>query len=476
MKREINITNIGAGSLYTPDFALMLIENREKLNIKEWRMMDIDPERLHAVANFSQRILDEAGMGIQIKATTDLTESVRDADYIFTTIRVGGADARILDETIPIKYGLIGQETTAPGGLAMGLRNIPAIVDIANKVTQYAHPNAWLINLSNPSGMLTEAVYRFTDCKAIGLCNWPRSFWTRMMEAYGVERNDVFLELVGLNHLFWARVFINGRDVNNKAGEKFKQIFAMKYGDDLVNSKFTMPPDVSDFVTDWPLIVQYCRYYYLTDEMVKEQDKPFDDKSKKMLDRMRGELPEEILNRFDFSRIKTRADFVKDVDDVATELYEEYNKDGMRLVQGTRGGEGYGAAGLDIVLAMENNLNEVQGIDYPNLGSVPGLPSEVVVEHSCLINAAGVYPLSMPALKPHMHAWVNAAKQYEISACEAAMEGNYRKALEALMANPLIHDFNKARDCLNELLVAHKEFLPNFTEAIKKIEKGERPY
>lgn len=474
--KDITITNIGAGSIYTPDFALMLIENRDQLSVKEWRMMDINPKRLHAVANFSQHILDDAGMGIKIKTTTDLVEAVQDADYIFTTIRVGEAKARILDESIPIKYGLIGQETTAPGGLAMGLRNIPVMVDIAQKVVQYARPNAWLINLSNPSGMLTEAIYRFTNCRAIGLCNWPRTFWTRMMEAYNVERNDVFLELVGLNHLFWARVFIHGQDVNDEAGEQFKRMFTMKYGEDLVNSKFTLPADVSAMVNDWPLIVQYCRYYYLTDEMIKDQNSDLDYKSKKMVERLNGNIPQAILDRIDFSKIKTRADFVKYIDDIAIELYEEYNEDGLRLVQGTRGGEGYGAAGLDVILAIENNLNEVQGIDFPNLGSIPELPRDIVVEHSCLINAAGVHPLSLPALEPHMHAWVNAVKQYEILACEAAMEGNYRKALEALMANPLIHDFNKAKTCLNELLIGHKEYFPNFKDAIQKIEEGTRPY
>ena len=474
--KQISLTNIGAGSLYTPDFALMLIEKRDQLRIKEWRMMDINDARLNVVVTFTQRLLDDAKMGIKIVATTDLDEAVREADYIFATIRVGGAQARVLDESIPIDHGMIGQETTAPGGLAMGLRNIPAIINIAEKIEAHAHPGAWLINLSNPSGMLTEAIYRYTKCQAIGLCNWPRTFWTRLMESYGVERKDVFLELVGLNHLFWAKAYIKGENVNHEAGRLFKESFARKYGDDLVNSKFTMPDDVADMIDTWPLIVPYCRYYYLTDEILKEQKSDFDYKSKIMIDRLQGDIPQIILDKIDFSHIKTRADFVKTIDQITLDLYAELNNEGWRLVQGTRGGEGYGAAGLDVVLAMENNLNEIQAIDFPNLGSIPDLPRDVVVEHSCLINSAGVYPLSMPALKPHMHAWVNAAKQYEILACEAAIEGNYRKALEALVANPLIRDFNKAKAVLNDLLVGHKDYLPNFKEVISKIEQGKRPY
>lgn len=474
--KPISITNIGAGSLYTPDFALMLIEKRDQLLIGEWRMMDPDAERLKSVVNFTQRILDDASMGLKIISTTDLVEAVKNADYIFSTIRVGGARSRILDESIPLKYGLIGQETTAPGGMAMGLRTIPEIVKIAQAVVDHANTGAWLINLSNPSGMLTEAIYRYTNCRAVGLCNWPRSFWTRMMEAYKVERNDVFLELAGLNHLFWAKAYIKGRDVNDEAGRKFKEVFSEKYGEELVNAKFAMPKEIMELNEDWSLAVPYLRYYYLTEQALEEQKSDVDYKSQKMVENMRGEISGEILDRIDFSRIKTRADFVERVDEITQELYSELNSEGLKLVQGTRGGEGYGAAGLDIVMAMENNQNEVHAVDFPNLGSIPDFPREIVMEHSCLINAAGIFPISMPPLKPHMHSLVNAVKQYEILTCEAAMEGDYRKALEALVANPLIRDFDKAKSCLDELLIGHKEYLPNFNTALRKIEAGTPAY
>ncbi len=474
--KPISITNIGAGSLYTPDFALMLIEKRDQLLVGEWRMMDPDAERLKAVVDFTQRILDDASMGIKISSTTELVGAVKDADYVFSTIRVGGARSRILDESIPLKYGLIGQETTAPGGMAMGLRTIPEIVKIAQAVVDHANAGAWLINLSNPSGMLTEAIYRYTHCRAVGLCNWPRSFWTRMMEAYNVERNDVFLELAGLNHLFWAKAYVKGKGVNDEAARKFKEVFSEKYGEELVNAKFAMPQEVTDLNEDWSLAVPYLRHYYLTEETLEEQNSDVDYKSQKMVENMRGDIPGEILDKIDFSKIKTRADFVERVDEITQDLYSELNSDGLKLVQGTRGGEGYGAAGLDIVLAIENNLNEVQAVDFPNLGSIPDFPREIVMEHSCLINAAGIYPLSMPALKPHMHALVNAVKQYEILTCEAAMEGDYRKALEALVANPLIRNFYKAKACLDELLIGHKAYLPNFGDAIRKIEAGIQPY
>jgi 6-phospho-beta-glucosidase len=473
--KKLKITNIGAGSLYTPDFALMLIDQREKLNIEEWRLMDIDSKRLSIVADYVRMLFKKVELDIRLTTTTDLEEAVKDVDYVITTIRPGGTHGRILDETVPLEFGLIGQETTPPGGLAMGLRNIPDIVEIAEQTERHAKPSAWLINLTNPAGMLTEAIYRYTNCKAVGLCNWPRSFWTKVAAAYGVERDDVFLQLVGLNHLNWARAFVKGVDVSEEVGEKFSQEMAKFYGPEIVKAKFMLPKDIRDLV-GWPLIVQYCRYYYCLDEMLEDQKASTNTRSKLMINNLKGKIPDEVIERINIENVKTRAEFVELIEELTLELYEEKNTTGYDLISLTRGGEGYGAAGLEIIIAIEHNLNQVQVVDFPNLGSIPDLPNDVVVEHSCLINGAGIHPISMPGLRPHMQALVNSVKQYEILACEAAMEGDYRKALEALLAHPNFNDFDKSKAVLDALLLAHRDSLPNFNDAITKIEQGVRPY
>lgn len=471
----MKIASIGAGSLYTPDFAQMLIELRDRLKVDEWFLMDIDEDRLEAVSGFTQMLLEESGVNLRVHTTLQLAEAVKDADYVIATIRVGRTRGRVLDESIPRRYGFIGQETTPPGGLAMDLRNIPAIVEIAEKTETLAKPGAWLINLSNPAGMLTEAVYRYTRCRAVGLCNWPRAFWTRISEAYGVGRDDVFLQLVGLNHLNWARAFVRGRDVSADVTKRFEGAMATKYGEEIVKRKFSFPQDLVDAV-GWPLIVQYNHYYYMMDEALEDQKNATDTRSRMMVENLKGRLPQSTLAKIDLTGVHTRAEFVELIDRIAIELYSQKRRDALDLISFTRGGEGYGAAALEVILAMENNLNQVQALDYPNLGSIPNLPSDIVVEHTCLVNAAGVFPLSMPALEPHMHALVNSAKQYEILACEAAMQGDYRKALQALIANPLINDVPRGRKALDELLVSHKEYLPRFGTAIAAIEKGIRPY
>ena len=471
----MKITSIGAGSLYTPDFALMLIELRDQLNVEYWTLMDIDPDRLEAVSGFTRMILDEADLHIDVNTTLDLAEAVKDTDYVIATIRAGKAHGRVLDEDIPRKYGYLGQETTAPGGFALGLRNIPPIVEIARRTAELARPGAWLINLSNPAGMLTEAVYRFTKCRALGLCNWPRTFWTKIAEAYGVERNDVFLQMVGLNHLNWAKAFVRGRDVGKEVTGKFAEAMAKQYGEEIVRNKFTFPQDIVDLV-NWPLFVQYNHYYYMMDEAIEDQKNTTDTRSQMMVKNLEGQLPQYILDRIDLTGIRTRAEFVELIDGIVIEMYRHKDRNGLALISGTRGGEGYGAAALEVILAMEKNSNQLQVVDYPNLGSIPGLPNDIIVEHTCLISGAGVFPITMPALEPHMHALVNAVKQYEILASEAAMEGDYRKALEALIANPLFNDLPRARKVLDDLLLAHKEYLPNFRSAIDMLESGIRAY
>jgi len=474
MKANLKLVSIGAGSSYTPDFAEMIIAHRGELPMKEWVLMDIDEYRLNAVGNFSKKILQDAGVEIKVRLTTDLIDAVTDADYVISTIRVGGAHARVLDETIPPKYGLVEQETIAPGGLAMGLRNVPATVEIARTIEKYAKPEAWLINLANPGGMLTEAVYRYTNCKAVGLCNWPSMAWKMAAEAFEVERDDVFLQFVGLNHLNWAKIFVKGKDVSEQAKILLPQKLGEQMGMSGAISKFFLPRDLIDAI-GWPFAVLYCRYYYMMDEMLAGGE-AYDEMNKTMIDMVSKQLPEDVLAEVDLSKLHTRAEFVELIDKITIELYRKQDMNGFRLVQGTRGGAGYGAAGLDVMRAMVNNMNQVQIVDYPNSGSIADIPRDCVVQIPCLINAAGVWPLAMGEMERHMHALVNAAKQYEILPIEAAMEGDYRKALEALFASPLENSFKNSKAVLDELLLAHEDYLPNFKTAIAKIKNSERPY
>jgi len=469
----LKIATIGAGSSYTPDFAEMMIALKEQIPVSDWFLMDIDQERLDIVGNFTKAIIDDAKLPVNVVLTTDLVEAVKDADFVITTMRVGVARGRVLDESIPTKHGLIGQETTAPGGLAMGLRNVPVIVNVAKMIEEHAKPEAWLINLANPGGMLTEAVNRETNCKVAGLCNWPSMMWKMLAKAYGISRDRVFMKFVGINHLNWGQPYVDGKPVGSEGREKLFKVLAQEMGGGAAFSKMFLPNDISDF-SGWPLSPPYNRYYYMLDDVNFIKPDYFSSAWEQQKKRLLAEtkISPEVLDQVDFSKITYRAEMVEVLDGITMELYREKDMNGFRLVQGTRGGGGYGAAGFDVINAIYNNLNDVQIVDTPNKGSIEGIPHDWVVQIPCLINGVGIFPVAMGEIPHHMQAFLQAAKRYELLAVDAAMNGDYKIALEALITNPLIMSFNKAKAALDELLIAHKENLPNFAGVIELLEKG----
>jgi 6-phospho-beta-glucosidase len=475
--KKIKIGMIGAGSTFTPQFAELLMHRREQLCIGEWVMEDVNAERLHIVADFTRKLIEEGGGDIKIRETTSIREAVTDADFVFTVFRVGGVQARLLDEMIPLKYGLIGQETTAPGGLAMGLRNVPLIVEVARAIEMYADPHTWLINLANPGGMLTEAVYQNTHCKTVGLCNWPNIAYSSVAEAYGVTRQDVFLRFVGLNHLNWAEIFVKGKKVGFEIKDKL--LNAPSDSAKMCRAMLDMmSDDLLEFI-GWPYMVFYDQYYYNYDSVVEAEMKRGDSYYKDFLkytkSGMEKYLPEDLSKKID--QAKSRAEQIILQEQFILDAFKNFDRKGYEFMKQARGGgHGYAEAGIDVMDAIWNDLNNVQIVDYPNMGTVDDFPRNAVVQQPCLINGAGVWPISMGEIPHHMLSFMQAAKHYETLAVSGALTGSYKDALEALVASPFMNSFVKSKAVLDDLLVAHKAYLPNFSKAIADIEAGKRPY
>ncbi|MCR0567350.1 hypothetical protein MKC54_01275 [[Clostridium] innocuum] len=220
-ENKMVLANIGSGSSYLPDIAEMLIERKDIIKVGEWRLMDIDEYRLNCTGKYVINMFKDAGIDTKITLTQNLDEAVRNADYVMTTIRPGMSDGRSMDERIPFKHGLIGQETTAPGGMIMGFKTIPAMLEIAHAMERVAKQNAYLINLANPSGMIGEALEKYSKIKYACLCNGPTVIRNAMKEIYGAENpDDVFVQVTGLNHLIWCKVFFKGADVTDDAFKK----------------------------------------------------------------------------------------------------------------------------------------------------------------------------------------------------------------------------------------------------------------
>ena len=470
MKKMI-LANIGSGSSYLPDIAEMLIERRDTMQVAEWRLMDIDEYRLNCTGKYVEKMFQDAGMTTKITLTLDLNEAVKDCDFVITTIRPGMSDGRFLDETIPFKYGLIGQETTAPGGMIMGLKTIPAMLEIANAIENHAKKDCYLVNLANPSGMVAEALNRYSNVKYAGLCNGPTVIRKAMQAVYGQEDpNDVFVEVIGLNHLIWCKVYVKGEDVTDEAFEKLLDWSAENIP--ALRREF-VEPALEKFIGYIPM-GPYLEFYYDYDTNFSDLQNYSGNHWQSMLENVQKKVGD-VLDDLVMPDNATRAECVKIVEKRTFELYEKLDPRAYKLATNTRGGKGYGEAGITLINAIWNNTNEIFSPDVASMGCIQGFDPECVCTTTSLVNGFGIHPICFPKLPGHMMSKIYAAKEYEKLACEAAVTGSYHAALEALVASPLVDSYYKAKEALNVLLVAEKQWLPNFADTIAALERGEEP-
>lgn len=469
--RTIILANIGSGSSYLPDIANMLIERKNTMPVAEWRLMDIDEYRLQCTGRYVEKMLRDAGVQTHVTMTRDLEEAVKDCDFVICTIRPGKSVGRNMDETLPFKHNLIGQETTAPGGMIMGFKTIPAILEIAHAMERYAKPNCYLVNLANPSGMVSEALCRHSMIKFAGLCNGPTVVRDAMDMVFHAENpNDVFVEVIGLNHLIWCKVFYKGEDVTDDA---FKRLLDWSEINLPALRREFVDPDLQKFIGYIPM-GPYLEFYYDYPNSFADLQTYSDNHWERMISRVREKVGD-VIDDIQMPMNATRAEVVSVIEKRTFELYEKLDPRGFQLASYTRGGHGYGKAGITLMNAIWNNTNEVFSPDVVSMGTIQGLDPTCVCTTTSLVNAAGIHPMAFPKLPGHMMAKILAAKEYEKLAVEAAVTGSYHAALEALVANPLINSYYNAKASLDELLIAEKAFLPKFAVAIAALEAGETP-
>jgi 6-phospho-beta-glucosidase len=448
----------------------MIILRKEEMFVEEWRLMDVDEYRLKSTGNFVKKMFEDAKMPAKVIMTQDLKEAVAGCHFVICTIRPGLSNGRVLDETIPFNYNLIGQETTAPGGMIMGFKTIPAVLEIAGAIERFAAKRCYLINLANPSGMVSEALNRHATIKFAGLCNGPTVIRKAMRALYGAENpNDVFVQVTGLNHLIWCKVFFRGEDVTNDAFKRLLDWSAVNVPP--LRTEF-VEPDLQQFI-GWIPMGPYLRFYY-------DYQRSFEDLRDSsvywpaVLEKVRKNVGD-VLDDIQIPAKATRAEITRMVEKRTFELYDQLDARGYAMATNTRGGKDYGEAGVALINAIWNNKNEIQSPDVAGMGTLQGLPADCVCTTTSLVNAAGIHPLAFPKLPGHMMSKILAAKEYEKLAVEAAVTGNYHAALEALTANPLIHSYYDAKGALDALLIAEKNLLPKFEEAITVLEKGITP-
>ena len=423
--RELKAAVIGAGSTYTPELIEGFIKRRESLNFQSFYLEDINREKLEITGALSERMLRSSGFKGKIVLTEDLDEALSGADYVFAQIRVGEMAARIRDEKIPLKYGLLGQETTGAGGFMNALRTVPVMLDMARRIEKLA-PDAWLINFSNPSGIVAEALLNHTKVKMTGLCNCFINMHADIAKNLG--RADFEYDYAGLNHLSWVTsVTIGGEEQLPR----------------LLKSKNSIMKNIPDFDFDKELLdavpaipSSYLSYFYLRNEQLLKYLKE---------EKTRGEVCVELEKSL-MEQYKNPALSVK-----PKELEE-------------RGGALYSTAAVSVVDAIENDKNEFHVVNVKNGGALPFMEADDVVEIKCLVNSGGASPLPLkkPA-DPFIKGMMQAVKAYEKLTVRAATNGSRADALAALMVHPLIGDYRKAKAVLEEMIMANAEFLPAFT-------------
>ncbi|MDF3002426.1 MAG: family 4 glycosyl hydrolase, alpha-galactosidase/6-phospho-beta-glucosidase [Bacillota bacterium] len=432
MEGKLKIAVIGGGSSYTPELIEGILNRKDELPVSELWLVDVEEgkEKLRIITELAQRMAARSGVEIKIAATLDRREAIRNADYVITQFRVGFLKAREKDELIPLNYNVIGQETTGPGGFAKAMRTIPVILEICREIEELA-PDAWLINFTNPSGIITEAVKKHSKVRVLGLCNIPVGMLKDIAKLLSVSSGRVTAEFVGLNHMNYIReVYLDGISIMDALLEQ--------YGEESLREKIEAISDIVwdlDFMKSLRMIPSpYHRYFYRTDTMLEEEKESLESGG-------------------------SRAMKVQEIERELFRLYADVNLAEKPKLLEERGGAYYSEAAISLISAVYNNKNENHVVNVRNEGTISNLPFDAVIEANCIVGRSGAKPLNLGMADVRIAGLLNAVKAYEQLTIEAAVSGDYHKALMALSANPLIHEFSDAKAILDEFLTAHRPYL-----------------
>jgi len=455
MKTGIKIVTIGGGSSYTPELVEGFIKRHTELPVRELWLVDIEigKEKLEVVGELAQRMVEAAGIDCKVHLTLDRREALKDADFVTTQFRVGLLEARVKDERIPLKYGMIGQETNGAGGILKAFRTIPVILDIIEDMKELC-PNAWLINFTNPAGMVTEAVVKYGKWnRVVGLCNVPImcemiaeytlkggeggiTAFLKEKEKFALNMDrDLFFRFGGINHLHWHRVFDEKGE--ERTMEVIEKVYNASEAETGVANIKAMRFPIEQIRDLGMLPCPYHQYYYMTDEALEHEIKEARDKG-------------------------TRAEQVKKVEAELFEIYKNSELHEKPSQLSMRGGAFYSDAACEAINSIYNNKGTIMVVSTQNNGAIPDLLADSIVEVSSYITAAGPQPIAFGHMPTSTRGLLQSMKAMEEITIEAAITGDYGKALQAFTANPIITSGNKAKELLDEMLEAHKEYLPQF--------------
>jgi 6-phospho-beta-glucosidase len=428
--QKLKVAVIGAGSTYTPELIEGLINRKDILPVTDLVLMDIDKRKLEIVGALAKRMLEHSGLSCSFTITEQLDTALDKADFVFVQIRVGKLPARILDEKIPNKHNLLGQETTGIGGFFKALRTVPVLMNISEKMKKLC-PDAWMINFSNPSGICGQAILNYTDIKMMGLCNGPIGMLGTPKWALGLERADTEMDYVGLNHLGYITsirsIKNGGRDYMREALDGNDEILE-KLGGAQGHSK-----EIIKLAGGIPS--GYLNYFYRPRHCLENQ----------------------------LSAKTCRGEDCIEIEERLLELYQDANLYVKPAELSKRGGAMYSEVAVSLAESLWTDNNELHVVNILNKGAIDFMEDDDVVETTAIVGKDGATPLKPKApVSRHISSMMRTIKTYERYAVEAAVHGSKDDAIRALMANPIIGDTDAAKACFDEMLEAHKAYLPQF--------------
>jgi 6-phospho-beta-glucosidase len=440
MSNGLRVSILGGGSAYTPGLIEGFIRLKDTVPLERLVLMDIDSRKLSIVGAMVKAMLEAEMPGTRVDLTQDRMEAIQDIDFILCQIRVGGLAARHLDESIATELGLVGQETTGPGGFSMALRTIPVMVEIARDIETH-NPGAWLINYTNPTGLVAEAIHKACPVKVISICDEPMILQEALAGFVGVDPGSLFMDYFGLNHLGWARrVLLRGNDIlpvlrqtmQESSDIDLDKVFGSTVMSDPKN-QLELQNTLRIFLETGLLPSPYLQYYYFSDEMI----------------------------RYRVSTGKTRAQEVIELEKAILADFEKVTA-GRKKLEIKRGGKWHADMMIGMLSAIAQDSRSIYIVNVPNRGSMPELPYDKIVEVPAVVDASGAHPLAVGNMPASVRGLVQAVAAYEELTVKAALEGSQADALGALTCHPLVPSREVAKRLLDSYLRTHAEYLPQF--------------
>jgi 6-phospho-beta-glucosidase len=453
----MKLSLIGGAGVRTPTMIYGLIRRHQDIPIDVLYIHDINQEKIDSIGAIVQHIVQINGSPFMVVITSDFTKAVEGADFIYMAIRVGGENGRATDERVALNHGVLGQETTGPGGFSMALRTIPVILEYA-KIIEKTAPNAWVINFTNPAGLITEALHKHTRLKAIGICDAPSSMKLDIAKFLNEPVDSIYLNYFGLNHLgLINKVLVRGQD-------RLKEI--VDGYDRFTEACPHMACFSGELIQQLNMIPnEYLYYFYSREQAVKHilssrqtRGEQIAELNSKLLIQLQGELKhgriEEAFLAYSKIMMERQNSYMLAETGQALpqvhaspEVYEN---------------EGYAGLAMSVMDAIYNNKKTNLIVNVPNQGAIQDLQIDDIVEVPCILDANGPVPLAVGTLPYAVKGLVQSVKQYERYAVSAAVNGSYDDALMALTVHPLVSSYSLAKPLVDEYLNKFKKQLPQF--------------